>query len=257
MDPKNNYLPDYLTIPCVLIRDKRLQPFDYLVYGIIYWYSRMKLERCVATNATIAGLLHSTSSSIANSISRLSKAGFVHVVLDPNVKGKNKVRQELIPLIVFTTESSLNSDTPLHQIVKPPSLNSDTPPSPDSEENNNILEKEYIKSTPPVDKHNVKKEESVTSPHSKDYEPLVPAKAKKSYSESAYLLNLDKDDVLWFQQRFTSLDEATIRKEAENAYYWYKSKGIHRKDYQASLRNWLAKKDTFAPSKRGGVTYEE
>lgn len=136
MGTELNYLPDFLIIPSLLIQDKNLQPLDHLVYGIVYWYKHLKLEKCIASNQTIAELLESTSGSIANSLSRLHKNGYIEIILDPTFP-KKKVRLEIIPLILFKTMG-------LHQIVKGISSVSDIPISSVSEDNNNIEERENL-----------------------------------------------------------------------------------------------------------------
>ncbi len=126
-----NILPDFLITPGVIIIDKELQPLDGYVYGVVYWYKKMKLEKCVASNETIAGLLHiKNSRSVSNSLTRLKKKGYVEVIMDP----RTNQRLEIIPLVFFT---------PFHQMMTPPSSNNDGPSSND-EHNNNIYKEELI-----------------------------------------------------------------------------------------------------------------
>lgn len=222
------YLPDFLTIPCVLIRDKTLQQLDCLVYGVVYWYKRLKLEKCVASNKTIADLLLVDSGSVANSLSRLSKHGYIEIIYAPNM-GKNKIRLEIIPLIVFRDPSSTN-DTPLHLQMIPPSSTDDTPPSSTDEENNNIIEKEDLGRLPsPLDEKTAK--------------TTLPAKRllEKPYSQMDWLTKLTQDDIIYFQEKFTNLPESLIKKEADKAYWWLRDKQVVKKDYRGFLRNWLEK----------------
>ncbi len=78
----NTNLPDFLIIPSQIIEDKNLQPLDGHVYGVIYWYTQMKLEKCTASNKTIADHLHSHPISISKSISRLATGGYIRIIID-------------------------------------------------------------------------------------------------------------------------------------------------------------------------------
>lgn len=89
-------LPDFLVIPRILIADTSLQPLDREIYGIIYWYSKLKLQKCVASNKKIAEMLNSHPKSIGCSLTRLTKSGYITVVLD-----SNHHRTEIIPRISF------------------------------------------------------------------------------------------------------------------------------------------------------------
>ena len=97
---KNIFLPDYLTVPKILIEDQDIQQLDYLVYGVVYWYHKMNNEKCTLSNESIAYLLHSAPKSISNSLSRLNAKKYVRVILD------NRARKEIIPLIYYKTTST-------------------------------------------------------------------------------------------------------------------------------------------------------
>lgn len=92
-------LPNFLTVPSVVLKDKELKTLDGLVYGVIYWFAQLKNEKCTLSNASIAKLLNAKSGSVANSISRLARKELVKVKLNE----KNH-REEIIPLVIFTKE---------------------------------------------------------------------------------------------------------------------------------------------------------
>lgn len=91
-----NILPDFLIIPSHLINDEDMQPLDGYVYGIIYWYTKLKLQKCVAKSATIANLLGVKPNSIDNSIIRLAKKEYIKSTYD-----RSKHERELTPLITY------------------------------------------------------------------------------------------------------------------------------------------------------------
>lgn len=113
-------LPELLIIPSQLISDADIKPLDGYVYAVIYWFSKMLLQKCIASNAEIANRLGVDAGSVANSISRLNKKGYIQVVMDDK-----RHRLEIIPLLT------------IHQSMKPPSSNDDTPPSSNDEYNSN------------------------------------------------------------------------------------------------------------------------
>jgi hypothetical protein len=133
-----NVLPDFFIIPTEIALDEDLQPLDGYVYAIIYWYTKLKLERCIASNKQIADILSSrfkskkavNPTSVANSFTRLTKKKYVKVVMD-----YLNHRVEAIPLITFTAKSDYrpsSNDDGVEKVVKstksaPPSSNDEPP----------------------------------------------------------------------------------------------------------------------------------
>src|SRR5579859_3041652 len=103
---RNAVLPDFLITPRQLVQDPEIQPLDCHVYGIIYWYTQMRLQRCIATNKHIAALLQASEGSIKNALTRLVKKGYIKSVYD-----RTQHQRELLPLVVFGTTAS-NNDLP-------------------------------------------------------------------------------------------------------------------------------------------------
>lgn len=112
-------MPDFIVIPTILIKDKNLQPLDHEVYGIIYWASKMRNEKCIMSNETIAKILNASTSGVSHSISRLAKGRYVYVDLD---KATNQ-RKEIVPLISFKHTPSSNELGPSSNELPPPSSN--------------------------------------------------------------------------------------------------------------------------------------
>jgi DNA-binding Lrp family transcriptional regulator len=100
--------PDFLQIPFVVIIDKSLQPLDKTVYGFIYWLEKLKDGRCFASNNYIARALGSSSTSIANSLTRLEKSG--HIVRPLNEDGLRSEIKCLVSYKKVTPKVSLVSE---------------------------------------------------------------------------------------------------------------------------------------------------
>ncbi len=94
---KEPLAPDFLQIPYKLVKDRTVSPMEKMVYGAVYFYSRMRGERCFASNAEIARLLVTTPNTIANSLSSLEEKGYIdRIYSDPGTKAR---RTEIIPKV--------------------------------------------------------------------------------------------------------------------------------------------------------------
>jgi len=127
----NNIIkPDFLQIPQQVYSCRQLSGIDMMVYGLIYWYTKLKLEKCIASNQTFADILGVSTKKISDSITRLVREGFVGAVYSDKLK---RNREELIPLVVFNKISIHQSevrDTPIGGTLD----------TPIGVHNNNILE---------------------------------------------------------------------------------------------------------------------
>lgn len=75
---KEFYKPEFIPVFSMSLQDERLQKFDCLVLGTIYWYEKLKDGKCFASNESIARVINSDSpKSVSNSIAKLSKLGYV------------------------------------------------------------------------------------------------------------------------------------------------------------------------------------
>ncbi|MCK6462845.1 MAG: helix-turn-helix domain-containing protein [Candidatus Pacebacteria bacterium] len=138
-------LPDFIIIPYQLLEDKEISLIDERLYGVIYWFTKLKNEKCTANNQTLAELIKATTGTVGNSLTKLEKLGYIKRIF----KGKQKkVRKEIIPLVVFTKVSSTN-DTSVNvsSINDTVSSTNDTQVSSTNEQNknkDNKNNKEYI-----------------------------------------------------------------------------------------------------------------
>lgn len=121
----DNVLPDFLQIPSAVIQCKGIRPTDCFVYGVIYWYAKMKLQKCTASNRKIASFINCDPGSVSNSVARLSRAGLVKVIL-----GDNHQRVEIIPLVSYKLDHTSNGVphtsvdvSPIHQVMDPHTSN--------------------------------------------------------------------------------------------------------------------------------------
>lgn len=95
-------LPDFILIPYQLLEDKKISLIDERLYGIIYWLTKLKNEKCTASNKTLAELVKTTSGTIQNSLTKLEELEYIkRFFKDEN----RKIRKEIIPLVVFSKVS--------------------------------------------------------------------------------------------------------------------------------------------------------
>jgi len=198
-------LPDFIIIPYQLLEDKSITLIDERLYGILYWFTRMKLEKCVASNTTLAGLVKTTATTIANSLTKLEERGYIKRVF---VDKKSRHRLEIIPLVVFSKTLS-----PTDERVSP---TDDTPIT------------HSIKGHSPTD------EQKKKSNNKKTKEDTL---AKKS--------NIDilKDETTISELKGL-FPNANVLSEIEIMVDWLKSKGRRQVDYVAFARNWIRKSKT-------------
>lgn len=115
-------LPDFILIPYQLLEDKNISLIDERLYGIIYWFTKLKNEKCTASNIVLAQLVKSSPQTIANSLNKMDEMGYIQrLFLDTS----KRHRKEIIPLVVFSkvTPTDVSSD------VDTPTSVSDTPTS--------------------------------------------------------------------------------------------------------------------------------
>jgi len=88
--------PSFVQIPYKILVNKRLQSLDKHIYGLILWYCKLSIKKCVASNETIAKLLKTTKQCVANSLVRLSEQKCIKSIFKDKSK---KIRLEIVPLI--------------------------------------------------------------------------------------------------------------------------------------------------------------
>jgi len=129
-------LPDFIIIPYQLLEDNKISLVDERLYGIIYWLTKLKNEKCMASNKTLSELIKSTTGTVQNSLTKLEELGYIKRTFKDISK---RVRKEIIPLVVFSKVSFIsdtsNKVSPSNDTVSP---TDDTHVSPTSEQNKNI-----------------------------------------------------------------------------------------------------------------------
>ena len=116
-------LPDYILIPHQLLIDKEITQTDERLYGIVYWFSKMKMEKCIASNKTLGELVGATTRTIQKSLNKLETKGFIIKRYETSDEGIK--RNEIIPLITFNFDQK-NKDLP-PVIDNTPRVAQDTP----------------------------------------------------------------------------------------------------------------------------------
>lgn len=125
--------PDFIQIPREILMDQRLTPLDRILYGYIYWFSKLKNERCTASNETLAELCGVTNPQvISNGLNRLEKQEFIKRLYNDANRRK---RSEIIPLVYYI---KIRSDT-LDNVTD--TLDNVSPDTLDNVENKNIINK--------------------------------------------------------------------------------------------------------------------
>lgn len=77
-----------------------LSQTDSVIFGFIYWFTRLKNEKCYASNETLADLARLPVSTVRNSLTKLEKHGFIQRVYS---KSNPTEREEIFPLLGFSS----------------------------------------------------------------------------------------------------------------------------------------------------------
>jgi hypothetical protein len=132
-------LPDFIIVPYLLLEDKEITLVDERLYGIIYWFCKLKLEKCIASNKTLAELVKTTPATIQNSLTKLENKEFIIRKFKDSAR---KNRLEIIPLVAFgkisLTNDSKDLVSPTSDSVSP---TSDRQVSLTDDQNKNIYNK--------------------------------------------------------------------------------------------------------------------
>ena len=168
--------PDFLIIPYQLIEDANITAVEERLYAVVYWYSKLKNEKCTASNETLAKMCKTTSRVIANSLTNLEKFGYIKRTYKDEAR---RVRSEICPLISFSRVS------PTDDRVSP---TDDTRVSPTDEQNKNI--------------YNKNSKEYISEPARKEASPLIPSIIKEMESidpkNKAYYKNKSQREACQF-----------------------------------------------------------
>ena len=101
--------PEFIIIPYQLIEDENLGPLDERVYGVIYWLTRLRGEKCTASNPTLAEVCRTTAKSVQNSLRNLEKNGYIKRI---NKEDGSNHRMQIIPMVVFNKLPSTGGRLP-------------------------------------------------------------------------------------------------------------------------------------------------
>ena len=107
MKKTKRYLPDVLIIPSVIVLDEKINHFDGLIYGVVYWFERMQNKQCILSNQSLAELLRTTPGNIQNGLTRLEQGGYIKRYFKDESRRK---RTRIQPLVVYSKVSPI-SDT--------------------------------------------------------------------------------------------------------------------------------------------------
>jgi len=96
------YTPDFLMKPYLVHACEGLRPSDSDVYAVIYWFEKMRGEKCTASNKTIAEIARLQERTIRAALDRLEKNDFIERVYEDKERKKRteirtKVHMNKIP----------------------------------------------------------------------------------------------------------------------------------------------------------------
>jgi len=92
----NTFKPDFLIKPYEVHACEGLRPSDSDVYAVVYWFEKMRGEKCTAGNGTIADVARLQERTVRAALDRLERYGFIERVY---VDDTRKVRTEIRTLI--------------------------------------------------------------------------------------------------------------------------------------------------------------
>lgn len=208
------------------------------------------MERCIASNKTLAVVAGCEFPTVPNAIMRLKKYGYIEVRVD-----SQNHREEIIPLVSFANNNypssnnephSSNNEGGIIQMTKGPSSNDEHNKNIEKEELNNIL----VPSGRPMPG-------LLTEGRSPEKAPALNKRLANTIGDK-YLLAIPPEDMAEFLSTFTYLDKPTIEAEARKAYDWHqevKKGGAPKKDFKGFIKRWIAKTNASksVQRKRGGV----
>lgn len=88
--------PDFLIIPKVVHRDKKLRPTDWVVYAAIYWYEHMKDGKCFAGNEALAETAMVSERAVMSSLERLEKQGYIKREYNENKSRRTEIKSLVV-----------------------------------------------------------------------------------------------------------------------------------------------------------------
>lgn len=157
------FFPAFIQIPYQLIIDNRLTPADRIVFGVVYWYQKLKDGRCFASNKSIAEVANIQPGSVQNCLDRLELNGFIKRIHNNSKTKKGQSRQEIQVLIDYKSiplNNGIQESIPLDNGIQPSSMPLDNGHNKNNNNNNNYTDsKESTKSSSKEEKEQIKKED--------------------------------------------------------------------------------------------------
>lgn len=101
--------PDFLIIPKIVHRNKRLRPTDWLIYAAIYWYEHMKDGKCFASNESLSDVAQVTERSVMSSLERLEKERYIKRLYTDEKKTKRSEIKCLVSYLRQASEETIES----------------------------------------------------------------------------------------------------------------------------------------------------
>jgi hypothetical protein len=93
--------PDFIIIPIQVADDPTLNAIDAKLFGYIYWFTKLRLEKCIASNRLLADLVGTTPNTIQHALERLERSGWVtRIFYTPD----KKIRLEIKCNVQFERE---------------------------------------------------------------------------------------------------------------------------------------------------------
>lgn len=116
--------PDFLIIPIVVKNSPKLQPSDWIVYAVVYWYEHMRDGICTAANETIAEVAGIEARTVRVALQRLEEAGFIK--RDYRDKQK-KIRAQIRCLVRYSVTQEVPMDEKQEGLPGFPKARPETP----------------------------------------------------------------------------------------------------------------------------------
>lgn len=93
-----DFNPDYLIVPRLILKDGDIPPSGGAVYGAIYLYSQLKKKKCIASNEKLANIACVSKSTVSSMLPKLERKGYIKREYKTE---KKKERKAIVPLVKF------------------------------------------------------------------------------------------------------------------------------------------------------------
>ncbi len=90
--------PDFFIIPEIVHASPALNPADWIVYAVVYWFEHMRDGKCTASNPAIARVAGVGDRAVRGALDRLERAGFIKRVYQDK---RRKDRLQIISKVRF------------------------------------------------------------------------------------------------------------------------------------------------------------